>query len=536
MKKLITLVFAISVFSYSSIAQDAGMNITGSAKLTLEIGTYLLMDGDLKISVTDGLIIPRSTFVTTDGALALDAPLAITVESDASGRGSYIVNGSVSSSNKGSMKVESYISGSAGTNYFMHFVGAPVEDTTVGWSGKVRLQQFDMTYLDTYAFDWDATIDTNTGQPWINIWPYWHEVPVGNGLTLSNYVAGTGTIEMVGYPVSGNVSYTIRNVTDNGLELISNPFPSAIDFDDFADDNSTYIEDKYWIYSPSTGNWIARSDGTGGNQYLQHGQGFFVETKANGNISFTDSYKTHSTDAFREIKPNLLSLKVEGGTIGFEDELYILFSEQGTTGYDEEIEAKKWNSVSEGATMIRSIAEDETELAINVLPIERLYSEITTVPVHFECGESAEYTFTFEGIESYDNETEVWLEDLLNDSYWYSISEANTTYTFTASPDDAKHRFNIHFFGPTSVQDPITGDENGLIKIYSSKEYAYIVNKSDELIKEIAIYNMMGEQILRKKVPAQQTSKFYVSDRIGYYVVRVLTDKQLHTGKVLILR
>ncbi|RLD73062.1 MAG: hypothetical protein DRI87_04985, partial [Bacteroidetes bacterium] len=178
------------------------MNITGSAKLTLETGTYLIMEGGLKISVADGLIIPPSTYVTVGGDMSLDVRKAITVETSTSSgtpRGSLIFNGSsVSHTNHGSIEVQSYISGSAGTNYYMHFVGAPVEDTTTGWTKKVRLQQFDMTYLDTYAFEWDATVDTNTGQPWVNVWPYWYEVPVGNGLTLSNYIAGTDTIIMEG--------------------------------------------------------------------------------------------------------------------------------------------------------------------------------------------------------------------------------------------------------------------------------------------------------------------------------------------------
>ncbi|RLD84292.1 MAG: hypothetical protein DRJ02_11950, partial [Bacteroidetes bacterium] len=357
------------------------MNITGSAKLTLETGTYLIMEGGLKISVADGLIIPPSTYVTVGGDMSLDVRKAITVETSTSSgtpRGSLIFNGSsVSHTNHGSIEVQSYISGSAGTNYYMHFVGAPVEDTTTGWTKKVRLQQFDMTYLDTYAFEWDATVDTNTGQPWVNVWPYWYEVPVGNGLTLSNYIAGTDTIIMEGYPVSGSVSYTIRNVTNNGLELISNPFPSAIDFDAFADDNDTYIQDKYWIYSASGGNYITRSDGSGGSQYIQYGQGFFVETKANGNISFTSSYKAHNTVNFRDTNPNELNMHVSGGTIGFEDDLYIRFREGASGGIDD-YDAKKWNSVSAGATMIRSIAEDGAELAINMLPPEYLYAGETT--------------------------------------------------------------------------------------------------------------------------------------------------------------
>ena len=58
----------------------------------------------------------------------------------------------------------------------------------------------------------------------------------------------------------------------------------------------------------------------------------------------------------------------------------------------------------------------------------------------------------------------------------------------------------------------------------------------DEQIKELVIYDMMGQQVLRNSVPDQTTSKIYVSDKTGYYVVRVLTDKQVHTQKILILK
>jgi hypothetical protein len=538
MRKLFTLVFAISAFSYTSLAQSGGMNITGSAKLTLETGTYLIMDGDLKISVADGLVIPPSTYVTVGGDMSLDVRKAITVQTSTSSgtpRGSLIFEGdTVYRSNKGSIEVQSYITGSAGTNYYMHFVGAPVEDTTTGWVKKVRLQQFDMTHLDTYAFEWDATVDTTSGQPWVNVYPYWYPVPAADGLTLSNYVAGTDTIIMEGYPIAGDVSYTIRHYNNNHLELISNPFPSAIDFDDFADDNSTYIQDKYWIYSASSGNYVARSNGSGGSQYIQYGQGFFVETKANGNISFTDDYKAHNTVTFRETNPNELSMHVRGGSIGFEDDLYIRFLEEGASGGIDDFDAKKWNSVSAGATMIRSIAAGGAELAINMMPIEDLYTN-TTVPVYFECGEEAEYTFTFEGTDSFEDDSEIWLEDLQAGTDWILLSDNDFSYTFTASPGEERYRFNIHFFGPTSVSDPFT-DEDGRILIYSAGNDAYVVNNSKETIKNVTVYNMLGHQILSREVPVQVTTKFRVPGQTGYYVVRVLTDKQVHTGKILILK
>ena len=63
-----------------------------------------------------------------------------------------------------------------------------------------------------------------------------------------------------------------------------------------------------------------------------------------------------------------------------------------------------------------------------------------------------------------------------------------------------------------------------------------MVNTSDEKIKEVVIYDLMGQQVLRKTVPNLNSLKFYVTDQTGYYVVRVLTDKKVHTEKILILK
>jgi len=117
----------------------------------------------------------------------------------------------------------------------------------------------------------------------------------------------------------------------------------------------------------------------------------------------------------------------------------------------DDLDAKKWNSVSDGATMIRSIAEDGSELAINMLPPEYLYAGETTVPVYFDCGEDAEYSFSFEGVDSFEDDSEIWLEDLQSGSDWVLLSDDDFSYNFTAAPGDERHRFNIHFFGPTSV-------------------------------------------------------------------------------------
>jgi len=85
MRKLFTLVFAISLFLYAPIqAQNGGMHIKGPAKPILKTGTYLIINGDLKVSITDGLIIKPSTYVTVKGDMSLDARKAITVQTSIS--------------------------------------------------------------------------------------------------------------------------------------------------------------------------------------------------------------------------------------------------------------------------------------------------------------------------------------------------------------------------------------------------------------------------------------------------------------------
>ena len=487
----------------------------------------------LKIIGDTGLRVKSGGWLNTKYTTSIEGDSALIIEADEFGVGSFINEGAITYSG-GTAKVETFVTGEVG-DYYMHFVGPTVEDTATGYNNSVRLQQFDMTTLDTYAFEWDPTVDTNTGQPWINVWPFPYEVPLGNGLTLSNYEAGEGTIGMVGKINDETITYYGQSFTNNNLELISNPYSSAIDFLEFASDNSTVIFTKYYIYDASTGNWITWAGAAGDQQYLQVGQGFFVIMRQSGNITFNNSLRVHSTDPFREINPNLLALKVTGGSLGFTDELSIQFHPDATIDYDEEMDAIKWNSYSSGATMIRSIAEDGTELAINTMPLVDMNSTLTSIPVHFECGEDAQYIFAFKGLDSFDFGTEVWLEDKLNGSNWFSLVNNEEEYSFLAAPGDQKDRFVIHFFGPTYIPEDIDNKSNP-IKIYTSGNNAYVVNNSDEKIKEITIYNMLGQEVVKVKVHAQNIHKLEVKGQTGYYAIRVLTDKNLYSEKVFIKR
>ncbi len=76
---------------------------------------------------------------------------------------------------------------------------------------------------------------SDEAEAWVNVWPYDHSVPVGNGLLLTNGEAYTSDwLNMIGYPISEHITYDINYNPNNEYELISNPYTSALDFNHFA--------------------------------------------------------------------------------------------------------------------------------------------------------------------------------------------------------------------------------------------------------------------------------------------------------------
>lgn len=215
---------------------------------------------------------------------------------------------------------------------------------------------------------------------------------------------------------------------------------------------------------------------------------------------------------------------------GYEDKSSIRFDDDATSGYDIELEAKKWESQNSDATIIRTIAEDNAQLAINVLPTASLTSGMTSVPMYFNCGYNTDYTLSFFDMETFETGTEIWLEDKQVGGDWISIND-NPDYIFTATPDDLEDRFVIHFFGPTGVDE---FEIENTVDIFSYRQYAFVRNNTNEIIKKVYIYSLSGE-LLQDKEPADiKLNKFWVSDKIGYFVVRVITDSNVYTHKVFI--
>jgi hypothetical protein len=479
------------------------------------------------------MIINPYAKVTASGPTTLSAPSQLQLLANASSTGSFIDNGTITYVTGGSANVQAYIKNSgAPGSYYAHLVGPMVNDpafqTAYGYPG-VYLGAFDLVGLGTYAYEYNEPVND-----WTNIFSVTYPVRSTKGILLSTIDATNHTLTQTGQLVTGTLSSAaLSHGGTNNLELLSNPYPSSLDFSLLSGAN-TNITNKYYVYDPVAGTYkwfIVTGGGSAGvTKNIQIGQGFFVETLSSAPVTFTNAMRLHSTATFfKDEFAYQLRLHVAGN--GFADETHIFFKPEGNWGYDQMHDVYKWFSLLPEATEVWTVANDQSVLSLNSIP--PLDNNMVSVPMGFKCSVEGTYTITAENIGSFDAGTTIYLEDLATGAEWYDLV-ANPVYAFNATPDGDQNRFIVHFFGPTGINDP---DGANLVKIYGWGQDAYIVNRGKETIKEYVVYDLMGRELQRGSLPNSTVNKVTIGDVSAYYIVKAITKEgRIYTDKVYITK
>ena len=508
----------LRIVSGASITLSSA-DLASGAQVLYTINNVLEVYGTLNI-------IPNSQ-LTISGDTYLDATECLVIQSDATGTGSFIDNGTITYGTNGSAKVQTYLVNNASAPTFhFHLVGPTVDNTGYG----VQLSAFNVVNGNTYAYKYDEPADD-----WVNFSALTDPVQTAKGIGLSTNDGNSYTMEMTGELITGSVNSEVMTTSGDGNYLLSNPYPSAILWDDIYSDNSSVVSDQVYIYdaSFSGGNYRAYNQGSGGTDdftgYIQIGQGFFVNAITANSLSFDNGDRYHSDEPFYKSTTYYNRLDVRASGNGFTDGLLLHFYDDASAGYKNNEDVAKKMSYNENATQLWSVNDDNVNLSINGLPLNLLENNYS-IPLSFICSANNNYSLNFLGTETFETGTEIWLEDKQTGAEWISVN-SNSEYLFTANVNDPVDRFVIHFFGPTGINE----NKNPLdIEIYSHKQYAYVVNKTDEVIKKIYISTLSGKAVYETSNAHLATSKYFVSDKMGYYLVKVITDKKVYTEKLLI--
>jgi hypothetical protein len=475
---------------------------------------------DISIQSSGILNIESTKSLSVNNDFTNDAGLSgLVIESDASGTASLI-----ESSTNVNATVQRHLTQNA-----WHFLGIPVESAV---SGVFFIPGGSQVYLRTHIeFDnsWDAWI-TSLTQSLIQGRGY--EAWVDNTVNQDETIEYTGVLNAGDYTTGVGGFYDLEYTSGHGLNLIANPYPSALQAD-ISSWTKTNVANAVWVWSDSDGNYLYwnGTDGTNGDEYgtLTSGvipamQGFFVlATGSNPELCIPQSSRTHSSQSFYKNAsfPNTLRINVSGN--GYRDAIFIGFDENASEGFD--LNKDVWKLFGlEDAPQLYTYA-DEQELSVNILGNDK---NERVIPIYFECSEAGLYSIDIEGIENLLQIGDVYLEDRIGEIN-YNL-KTDPEFSFNHNPDFPKDRFQLIF-----VKDAENKNENRIAQsyIWSSGRSVYICLPEDAS-GLASIYSIDGRVLKSDLELNEGLNSFDLPSIKGMVIVKAQTRNNIQTEKVYI--
>ena len=435
------------------------LNIDRNSQIFL--GTNLEIQNDLNIYDGEFNVFPN-VFLTVNGTLNNQVGSSgLILHSDATGTASLIHN-----TTDVPATCERYMTAGAWHYFFSPLDACPITNlTTTSWNDQnPNLYWYDETQADYWwahdfcsnVMGWQSVSTTNfeTNKGYIFYEPEnrVHTLTGGNlfagdkTFNLSYTISGVGTVNVCD---GNNTPINWREF--DGWNLIGNPYPSAIDWDQVNEmhnvENVIYYYDgtvdNYKYYRPSTGGGTVFNHGitvNGGSKYVPAHQAFFVKaTQPGAWITIENSARVHNPQPYwknQQEAPNIVRLQLIDN--GYTDETVIQIADPATYDFDEKYDAHKRFAYNEQIPQIFSYDSlTNTFYAINTLPQD----DILSVPLGYYFQNSGNKTLIFKSITL--KNYYIWLEDKLT-GQTTEITQP-TTYQFEANSGITKDRFILHF-------------------------------------------------------------------------------------------
>ncbi|MFA5330018.1 MAG: autotransporter-associated beta strand repeat-containing protein [Prolixibacteraceae bacterium] len=485
----------------------------------------------------------------------------ITIESDASGSGSFILHGTFTGS------------GQVIYNRFMtarwHLVASPVaagEDQPVSGflansvneiyrpsTATATNNQYEMVIYREETDTWEYYEDELDAGEYFGIHPNFQN-GVGYGLLRSD----EGQVSFIGFPDNSDVSVPMVKST-NGWNLVGNPFTSAIKANDASGDattnflkvNTGNLEENYaaiyvWEegsgYDGETNYFRVITNGTvpttpdpvnpNTQSHIQAGQGFFVKAATNGNtVSFTRAMQSHSvaTPLKSATVNNWYGLQLNVKAIDMAAHTIVSFNDDMTKGLDVTYDAGLLRS-GNGLEIYSRLADDNgVDFAVQALP----FSEMDKVPVplgvDFESGGSLVFS-------AYVTNLPDGTQFILEDKVTGTLTNLKTDSYLVSLPANTKGTGRFYLYtGKTDFTgiDPL-GNENPDIAVWVNDGLINIQGYLSGYAKA-QLYDISGKLLIDLRLNDKELNHLSAHPLVkGIYILQVTDGSWKTIRKVVI--
>jgi hypothetical protein len=434
------------------------------------------------------------------------------------------------------------------------------------WSSPVANQTISafspntlLTYVwDTSIYNWSYTSNSSIMAPAKGYIIRAPDIAPFN-TTTANIFNG----EFFGVPNNGTYTTPIATSGANDMNLIGNPYPSAIDADAFLianmPANGGVLNGTifYWTHNiPITSNgstyeysWndYASYNLTGGvgtaapsaiscptcnsnipNGKVGAGQSFFIQGLGNGVATFTNAMRFGVNSQFYKNTPpgvnyikNRFWLDISNAN-GLFKQILVGYIEGATNDFDASFDGL---SVDAGnPIMIYTILEDK-KLAIQGRTLPFDVNDV--IPVGYKTTVAGSFEIKLSNFDGLFANQNVYLEDTLTNTYF---NLRNGNYSFITEAGTYDNRFKIHF------TDSLLGNhevESSIFIVYQSNNQVH-VNSGSAVLKSIEIYDIRGRLLDSYEKIFSSTFSFNTQVSNNVLVLKITTSEGIITYKKIV--
>ena len=333
---------------------------------------------------------------------------------------------------------------------------------------------------------------------------------------------GDGTEEHV--DVEGTRNYTST--------LIGNPYPSALDAEQFLLDNASAIDGAIYMWEQWSGNSHYLIDYEGGygtinigattpayqwndpsqtestlakepTPFIPVGQGFFVEVVADlGTIEFNNSQRVFKREAtgesifFRNSESENTKATAESSPMGLvrlelnvsngnKRNFVLLFGDQTTDGFDYGYDAR---TIDPQPDDLNSFLGDEKMVIQSYAPI----TNNKVVDLVFNSTGTYNYTLEIIELENISDNQGIYLRDNLTGSY-FDLRSGAYSFSSDESGEDTE-RFDVVFQSAEALSNDEFDTTDVLIFVNNTEDKLYIKGLTTQA-KQLSLTNMLGQNI-----------------------------------------
>lgn len=475
-------------------------------------GAVLTMNDN--VTVSNNLTINAASALTLASAKSLDITGNFEINSNTNGTGTFVNQNASGGFTAGSTSVKQYVSSTqTGANGRNWYISSPLSNASS--STITSATGNSLVY-------WNGSAWTNAGSTMDVMKGYIAVSPAQN--TTINFTGGTLN--------SGDKSVSDLPL---GFNLVGNPYPSYVDFDQAT---KTNVAGSIWYRSKKDGSYNFHTYNVVGGISVHDGtaiippmQSFWIKTtSATNTFGFTNAMRSHqdqSVASNRLKSPSVNTqklLRLQVSNASNNDETVVYFNANASDNSDAYDSQKMFNNTA-SMPEIYTMTGDE-KLVINGLNTVQYNTEI---PLGIVNGQTGTLSIKSTEMKNFEEGTRVVLRDK-EAGVDYELNGENA-YSFTSDAVNTTSRFSVLFKSP-SVTTDVT--DSGIYPMYAFVNG----NNSIEIVSSektaFSVFNALGMLIENGVVPAKkeiQQTKLVP----GVYLVNLKNDKGREvTSKVII--